>query len=95
MKQTVLIAAALGLGMLSGCGGEKHDKAAEAPPPVQVVDEGGVTLITVDHADWWFNVRKSNTEPLLRLNVEAPTKEQLDARFAELKKYLGEPAVGH
>jgi cobalt-zinc-cadmium efflux system membrane fusion protein len=51
MKQTVLIAAALGLGMLSGCGGEKHDKAAEAPPPVQVVDEGGVTLITVDHAD--------------------------------------------
>ena len=51
MKQTVLIAAALGLGMLSGCGGEKHDKAAEAPPPVQVVDEGGVTLITVDHPD--------------------------------------------
>jgi membrane fusion protein, heavy metal efflux system len=51
MKQTVLIVAALGLGMLSGCGGEKHDKAAEAPPPVQVVDEGGVTLITVDHAD--------------------------------------------
>src|SRR5277367_3751607 len=51
MKQTVLIAAALGVGMLSGCGGEKHDKAAEAPPPVQVVDEGGVTLITVDHPD--------------------------------------------
>src|SRR5580704_2237217 len=51
MKQTVLIAAALGLGMLSGCGGEKHDKAAEAPPPVQVVDEGGVSLITVDHPD--------------------------------------------
>src|SRR5271156_6737724 len=51
MKRTVLIAAALGLGMLSGCGGEKHDKAAEAPPPVQVVDEGGVTLITVDHPD--------------------------------------------
>jgi membrane fusion protein, heavy metal efflux system len=51
MKQTVLIAAALGVGMLSGCGGEKHDKAAEAPPPVQVVDEGGVSLITVDHAD--------------------------------------------
>src|SRR5271156_1799033 len=51
MKQTMLIAAALGLGMLSGCGGEKHDKAAEAPPPVQVVDEGGVTLITVDHPD--------------------------------------------
>src|ERR1700744_2461076 len=51
MKRTVLITAALGLGMLSGCGGEKHDKAAEAPPPVQVVDDGGDTLITVDHAD--------------------------------------------
>jgi phosphomannomutase len=27
--------------------------------------------LTVSHADWWFNVRASNTEPLLRLNVEA------------------------
>src|SRR6202167_3772593 len=51
MKHTVVIAAALSLGMWSGCGGDKHDKAAEAPPPVQVVDEGGVTLITVDHPD--------------------------------------------
>jgi phosphomannomutase len=35
----------------------------------------GVTVdhldgLTVEHADWWFNVRASNTEPLLRLNVE-------------------------
>ena len=29
--------------------------------------------LTVDHGTWWFNVRPSNTEPLLRLNVEAPT----------------------
>jgi phosphomannomutase len=26
--------------------------------------------LTVQHADWWFNVRASNTEPLLRLNAE-------------------------
>ncbi len=26
--------------------------------------------LTVNHADWWFNVRASNTEPLLRLNAE-------------------------
>ena len=26
--------------------------------------------LTVSHADWWFNVRASNTEPLLRLNAE-------------------------
>ena len=31
--------------------------------------------LTVDHGDWWYNLRPSNTEPLLRLNVEAPTAE--------------------
>jgi membrane fusion protein, heavy metal efflux system len=51
MKQTMVIAAALGLGMLGGCGGEKHDKAAEAPPPAQVEEGGGASLITVDHAE--------------------------------------------
>ncbi|MEY3575849.1 MAG: hypothetical protein RLZZ88_992, partial [Actinomycetota bacterium] len=34
--------------------------------------------LTVDCGDWWFNVRASNTEPLLRLNLEAPTREQCD-----------------
>lgn len=33
--------------------------------------------LTVDGGDWWVNVRPSNTEPLLRLNVEAPTAEQM------------------
>ena len=33
--------------------------------------------ITVNGPDWWFNVRASNTEPLLRLNVEAHSPEQL------------------
>lgn len=33
--------------------------------------------ITVEYPDWWFNVRKSNTEPLLRLNVEARTAQLL------------------
>ncbi|HEV7301444.1 MAG TPA: phosphomannomutase/phosphoglucomutase [Tepidisphaeraceae bacterium] len=51
--------------------------------------------ITVDMGDWWFNVRKSNTEPLLRLNLEAPSKAMLDDKFKELKKLLGEPAEGH
>jgi phosphomannomutase len=51
--------------------------------------------ITVDLGNWWFNVRKSNTEPLLRLNLETPDKAMLDEKFAELKKFLGEPAVGH
>ena len=45
--------------------------------------------------DWWFNVRKSNTEPLLRLNIEAKSPSALHDRLIELKKYLGEPAHGH
>jgi membrane fusion protein, heavy metal efflux system len=48
MKQTVVIAAALSLGVLAGCSGEKRDQAAQAPPAVQVENEGGVSLITVD-----------------------------------------------
>ena len=33
--------------------------------------------ITVDYGGWWFNVRPSNTEPLLRLNVEAESEKML------------------
>ena len=51
--------------------------------------------ITIDNGDWWFNVRKSNTEPLLRLNLEAANPKQLDEKLAELKTILGEPAHGH
>ncbi|MFF0816537.1 phosphomannomutase/phosphoglucomutase [Rhodococcus sp. NPDC003318] len=41
--------------------------------------------VTVDLGDGaWFNLRASNTEPLLRLNVEAPTAEQVDALVAEI-----------
>src|SRR4051794_4169793 len=51
--------------------------------------------ISIDFGDWWFNVRKSNTEPLLRLNLEAPSADMLRAKLNELKKFLGEPAHGH
>ena len=40
--------------------------------------------LTIEYEDWWCNVRPSNTEPLLRLNVEARTKELLDDRTAAL-----------
>jgi phosphomannomutase len=33
--------------------------------------------LTVSGPDWWFNLRPSNTEPLLRLNVEAPTEAEM------------------
>ena len=40
--------------------------------------------LTVDFGDWWFNLRPSNTEPLLRLNLEAPTRPECDQRVAEV-----------
>lgn len=40
--------------------------------------------LTVDCGSWWFNVRASNTEPLLRLNLEAATREECDEHVAEL-----------
>jgi phosphomannomutase len=51
--------------------------------------------ITIDNGDWWFNVRKSNTEPLLRLNLETNSPESLEQRLKELKRILGEPVHGH
>jgi phosphomannomutase len=40
--------------------------------------------LTVDCGSWWFNLRPSNTEPLLRLNLEASTRDSCDERVAEL-----------
>jgi phosphomannomutase len=40
--------------------------------------------LTVEFPDWWANARASNTEPLLRLNVEAKTQQLLDERTAEM-----------
>jgi phosphomannomutase len=40
--------------------------------------------LTVEFDDWWCNVRPSNTEPLLRLNVEARTPELLEEKTAEV-----------
>ena len=40
--------------------------------------------ISVEYSDWWFNVRSSNTEPLLRLIVESKTKAQMEAKRDEL-----------
>ncbi len=47
--------------------------------------------ITVQYSDWWFNVRPSNTEPLLRLVLEARTRELMESKTAVLLGYLGTP----
>jgi phosphomannomutase len=51
--------------------------------------------ITVELGSYWFNVRKSNTEPLLRLNLEAQSPELLKEKLDEVQKILGEPVHGH
>jgi len=44
--------------------------------------------ITIDFGDWWFNVRPSNTEPLLRLNLEANTNELMQKKFDEVLAFI-------
>jgi phosphomannomutase len=52
-----------------------------AQPEFKIDELDGLTAST---STWWFNVRASNTEPLLRLNVEADTAENMAAHRDEL-----------
>jgi phosphomannomutase len=47
--------------------------------------------ITIEYDRWWFNVRASNTEPYLRLNLEADTADLLESKRAQLYAILGKP----
>jgi len=48
--------------------------------------------LTVDYGDWWYNLRPSNTEPLLRLNVEARTEDQCEHHVDEVLALVAELA---
>jgi phosphomannomutase len=48
-----------------------------------------VTIDCFSGKGWWCNVRKSNTEPLLRLNAEAKSAATLERIIAELSPLLG------
>lgn len=45
--------------------------------------------VTVLYKDWWFNCRPSNTEPFLRLNIEANSENLLKEKISEIGKLLG------
>jgi phosphomannomutase len=47
-------------------------------------DQDYLDGLTVDCGPWWFNLRPSNTEPLLRLNLEAPNRSECDQRVVEV-----------
>ena len=46
--------------------------------------------ILVEYDDWWFNLRKSNTEPLIRLTLEAIHKDNMEDRKKEISKLIKE-----
>lgn len=52
--------------------------------------------LTVEYPDWWFNARPSNTQPLLRINIEATTRELLERKTREVLAIVREAAnVSH
>ena len=69
---------------------DSGERNTEVPDPAGTIERMATALggsaaldrldgLTADFGDWWFNVRPSNTEPLLRLNVEAPDAASLEA----------------
>jgi phosphomannomutase len=71
--------------------GEINTEVADPPAVIERVaaayrdwPQDRLDGLTVDCGPWWFNVRPSNTEPLLRLNLEAPTRAECDERVAEV-----------
>ena len=62
---------------------EKYSKLG----PTAIMDFDGYRI---EFPSWWFNVRKSNTEPFLRIVAEARTQDELDARLSELKAIIGQ-----
>jgi phosphomannomutase len=66
---------------------EVHDPAAVLTAIRRQFKDGKVIEldgVTIEYADWWFNVRCSNTEPLVRLNIEAKTRAMMETRRDEL-----------
>ena len=55
--------------------------------PTRILDFDGYRI---EFPTWWFNVRKSNTEPYLRIVSEAKTQTELDEKLAELKAIIAQ-----
>jgi phosphomannomutase len=76
---------------------EAPDKQAKMDEIVRTFADAKVDYldgVTVEYEDWWCNVRPSNTEPLLRLNLEAKDASLMRQKLRQVEKILGRPA-GH
>ena len=78
--------------------GEINFRVADVGAAMDMVErhfkDGAVSHLdglSVDYPKWWFNLRPSNTEPLLRLNVEAESEPLLTERVMSLRRLLGAP----
>jgi phosphomannomutase len=70
---------------------EVEDKEAKIKELAERYSDGKIGWldgISVDYDDWHFNVRPSNTEPLLRLNLEAYSQEEMEARTEEVLRII-------
>jgi phosphomannomutase len=78
--------------------GEINSVVSDAPAEMKKIEEkyGSQSGVDIDHLDglsvngdtWWFNLRSSNTEPLLRLNVEAKTQARMEKVRDEVLKVI-------
>ena len=71
-----------------------EDKAAKMEEVVATFPDAEVDRldgVTVTFPDWWVNVRPSNTEPFLRMCLEADTAEKCDEMRDRMIAILGEP----
>ncbi len=60
-------------------------KLKEKYSDAKVIELDGLSF---EYPTWWFNVRGSNTEPVLRLNLESNVKSEMEEKLVEVKKII-------
>jgi cobalt-zinc-cadmium efflux system membrane fusion protein len=95
MKHTVVLAAVVSFGMLSGCGGQKQNPAAQAPPPVQVESEGGVSLITVDRPNRFPVATATGYQATSTLNVTGTVNPDISRQIPVISIASGRVVAIH
>jgi phosphomannomutase len=77
--------------------GEVNSTVSDAKSKLRAIEEhfgkhaksvDNLDGLTVDYGNWWFNVRPSNTEPLLRLNIEAKTQALMEEKRDEVLAFI-------
>ncbi len=70
---------------------DKEGKMKEVEETFKDAEIDHLDGVTCTYPDWWCNVRPSNTEPLLRLSLEAETPAKMKEKIAQLQAMLGKP----